>query len=311
MGEVRMGEKGIYQPVVEQLNYPPADLLPKTFHKVILGDAREMREIGNGEVHLIVTSPPYPMLKVWDDLFDRLGCSTWEKMHELLSNVWRECYRVLCEGGIACINIGDTLRKVEGRFRLFPNHVKVMEACEKIGFVILPYILWRKPTNRPKYRGRSNFLGSGFLPPNAYVTLDCEYILIFRKGEPRRFPPKDTRRYNSAFSKEERDRWFTQVWDLLGIKQKLSQIERRVEAFPEVIPYRLIRMFSIIGDTILDPFTGTGTTQLVAKKLGRNSLGYEIDAAFEGVLKQKLPEAEIIRRKDSIYIAGLSQLTLI
>jgi len=257
--------------------------MPKTDHKIILGDSRHMDDIGDGEVQLIVTSPPYPMIEMWDDLFERLGCKTYDEMHNYLAEVWKECYRVLADGGIACINIGDATRKVDGTFRLFPNHSKVIEKCEKLGFVALPCILWKKPTTKP-----NAFLGSGFLPTNAYVTLDCEYILLFRKGKPRRFKPKDPYRYASHYTKEERDVWFSQIWDIKGIKQESSEIERRVAAYPEEVVYRLIRMFSIIGDTVLDPFLGTGTTTKVAMENHRNSIGYEIDESLLELIKRKV-----------------------
>ncbi len=104
------------------------------------------------------------------------------------------------DGGIACINIGDATRTVNGKFQLYPNHSRITEICEKIGFTTLPYILWKKPTTKPKYKGKGAFLGSGFLPPNAYVTLDCEFILLFRKGNLRKFPPHDKLRYESEFT---------------------------------------------------------------------------------------------------------------
>jgi len=257
--------------------------MPKTEHKIILGDSRHMNEIKDREVHLIVTSPPYPMIKIWDDLFKSLGCKTYDEMHDYLSEVWKECYRVLADGGIACINIGDATRKVNGTFRLFPNHARVIEICEKIGFISLPCILWKKPTTKP-----NSFLGSGFLPTNAYVTLDCEYILLFRKGEPRKFKPKDPYRYISYYTKEERDVWFSQIWDIKGIKQENNEIERRIAAYPDEVVYRLIRMFSIIGDTVLDPFLGTGTTIKVAMQLYRNSIGYEIDENLLPLIKEKV-----------------------
>lgn len=257
--------------------------MPKTEHKIILGDSRHMDEIKDREVHLIVTSPPYPMIKIWDDLFKSLGCKTYDEMHDYLSEVWKECYRVLADGGIACINIGDATRKVNGIFRLFPNHARVIEICEKIGFISLPCILWKKPTTKP-----NSFLGSGFLPTNAYVTLDCEYILLFRKGKPRKFKPKDPYRYISYYTKEERDVWFSQIWDIKGIKQENNEIERRIAAYPDEVVYRLIRMFSIIGDTVLDPFLGTGTTIKVAMQLYRNSIGYEIDENLLPLIKEKV-----------------------
>ena len=164
--------------------------MPKTIHKIIFGDSRYMSEVPNESVHLIVTSPPYPMIEIWDNMFNSYSCETYDQMHEYLTEIWKECYRVLVDGGIACINIGDATRKFKGTFRLFPNHAKIIEICERIGFVTLPHILWKKPTSKP-----NSFLGSGFIPTNAYVTLDCEYILIFRKGNPRKFEPKNQSQY--------------------------------------------------------------------------------------------------------------------
>ncbi len=279
----------------------------KTTHKVIFGDSRHMDEVEDESVHLVVTSPPYPMIQIWDELFKSLDeriQKKWEKlesmddekkkekivyeiyelMHDVLLLTWKEVYRVLVPGGIACINIGDATRKVNGIFRLFPNHAKIIEHFERIGFVTLPYILWKKPTNKP-----NAFLGSGFLPTNAYVTLDVEYILIFRKGGPRKFKPKDPYRYASKYTKEERDKWFSQIWDdIKGVRQSHSALTRRTAAFPEEIPRRLIRMFSIIGDTVLDPFLGTGTTTKVAIELKRNSIGYEIDPTLEQIIREKV-----------------------
>lgn len=259
-----------------------------TWHKIVIGDSRDMRELTDESVHLVVTSPPYPMIGFWDGLFKKLGCRDFDEMHEYLAEVWRECYRVLVKGGLACINIGDAARTINGEFRVYPNHARVIEHCEKIGFKTLPYILWKKPTNKPKYKGKGVFLGSGFLPPNAYVTLDCEFILIFRKGGLRRFKPRDGLRYQSRFTKRERDSWFTQIWLDVGERQRIDGLGRRVGAFPKSIPYKLIRMFSIIGDTVLDPFLGTGTTTQVALTLERNSIGYEIDRTLLKAIRRKL-----------------------
>ena len=256
-------------------------------YRVVIGDSREMAEVNDGSIHLIVTSPPYPMVAIWDDFFTEVSASTYDAMHEYLNQVWREVERVLVPGGIACINIGDATRTRDGLFHLYPNHSRIIENFEKLSFVTLPYILWKKPTTKPHYKGKGAFLGSGFLPPNAYVTLDMEYILIFRKGPPRSFPPKDPDRYKSRFTKRERDEWFSQVWKVQGVRQNVDGLERRVAAFPEEIPRRLIRMFSVLGDLVLDPFLGSGTSLKVAMELGRRFVGYE-----------KLEEmTEIIRRK--------------
>jgi site-specific DNA-methyltransferase (cytosine-N4-specific) len=279
----------------------------------VLGDSRNMAEIPDASVQLVVTSPPYPMIEFWDDLFLRMGCETFDDRHRYLTEVWKECYRVLVDGGIACINVGDALRKLDDEFQLFPNHVKVIAACECLGFSSLPYILWKKPTRKP-----NAFLGSGFIPPNAYVSLDCEFILIFRKGQPRAFPPKDLYRYASHYTKAERDAWFTQIWKMPGVRQENAQLDRRAAAFPEEVAYRLIRMFSIMSDTVLDPFLGTGTTMKVAMQLNRNSIGYEIDERLLPTIESRLcpsqpgkerkrpkqPRAEevvrIIRRADTL-----------
>ena len=208
-------------------------------------------------------------------------------MHANLALVWLEAFRVLVDGGIACINVGDATRTVNGRFRLFPNHSRIIEHCERAGFTTLPYILWKKPTTKPKYKGKGAFLGSGFLPPNAYVTLDCEFILLFRKGKLRQFPPHDPRRYDSAFTKKQRDSWFSQIWTLAGTRQTESQLERRIAAYPEEIANRLIRMFSVKGDTVLDPFLGSATTTKVAMQNQRNSIGYEVDENLVPLMQKK------------------------
>ncbi|MBD3350249.1 MAG: site-specific DNA-methyltransferase, partial [Candidatus Lokiarchaeota archaeon] len=185
----------------------------------------------------------------------------------------------------ACINIGDATRKFGRIFQLFPNHVKIADYFLRNKFIALPCILWRKPTNSP-----TKFLGSGMLPPHAYVTLEHEYILILRKGmKKRKFESKSKRRYKSAYFWEERNVWFSDVWtDIRGISQTLdnehnerSQIRERSAAYPLLLPYRLINMFSVFGDNILDPYWGTGTTTLAAIVSARNSVGYEINAELK------------------------------
>ncbi len=291
-----------------------------TEHKIVLANSQQMLELQNESVHLMVTSPPYPMIKMWDRLFaeaDPKIKKLWQKletngkeetvrqiydrMHDYLGKVWQETYRVLVDGGIACINVGDATRTVNGKFQLFPNHSRIIEICEKIGFTTLPYILWKKPTTKPKYKGKGAFLGSGFLPPNAYVTLDCEFILLFRKGNLRKFPPKDKLRYESAFKKVERDEWFSQIWSLKGTRQTISELERRTAAYPDEIAERLIKMFSVKGETILDPFIGSGTTAKVAAQNERNTIGYETDQNLLPIIckiieENKTASLKIIKR---------------
>jgi len=230
-----------------------------------------MTDVRSGSVALGVTSPPYPMIPQWDELFAAWGATDFEAMHRELDRVWAGCYRALIPGGILAVNVGDAVRSVEGEFRLWPNHARIVAAAESLGFRSLPYILWKKPTNKP-----NAFLGSGFLPPNAYVTLDCEFILLFRKGSLRKIPAGAPARQASRYTRAERDLWFSQIWE--GVRGRpQSQGSERSGAFPAEIPRRLIRMFSLRGDTILDPFAGTGTTLWEAAKLGRDAIGIEVD----------------------------------
>jgi DNA modification methylase len=271
-------------------------------HRILVKDSRLLstEDIPDESVHLIVTSPPYPMVRMWDEFFASMGCNSFEKAHDALGDVWQQCHRTLVDGGIACINVGDATRSVpiidddtsdspKQIFKLFPNHVAITQKFQSIGFQALPYILWKKPTTRPKYKGKTVFLGSGFLPTNAYVTLDVEFILIFRKGGPRRFEPKDKQRYDSQYTKEQRDKWFSQIWSgINGIRQTIGDSERRIAAFPEEIPWRLIQMFSVKGDTILDPFLGSGTTMKVAAELERRSIGVEADHSLYPIILRKI-----------------------
>jgi len=254
--------------------------------RLLHGDARRLEAIADASVHLVVTSPPYPMIPQWDALFARLGAHDYPAMLDVLRDAWAECHRVLVPGGILAVNIGDALRSVDGEFRLWPNHAHTLAAAEEVGFRSLPYILWKKPTNKP-----NAFLGSGFLPPNAYVTLDCEYILLFRKGRLRRLPAHDPGRSASRFSRAERDRWFSQIWDdVRGAPQRDGA--RRTAAFPLEIPERLVRMFSVIGETVLDPFAGTGTTLEAARRTGRNAVGVEWDLPTYRALVTKVRAPE-------------------
>jgi site-specific DNA-methyltransferase (cytosine-N4-specific) len=279
----------------------------QTQHKIVIANSQQMSEISDCSIHLMVTSPPYPMVQMWDKQFAQIDpkiAQLWQAleadgkagivsqifdaMHENLAKVWTETYRVLVDGGIAAINIGDATRTLNGKFSLFPNHSRIIEHCQKIGFTTLPYILWKKPTTKPHYKGKGAFLGSGFLPPNAYVTLDCEFILLFRKGNLRKFPPHDKVRYESAFTKVQRDEWFSQIWALKGTRQTADQLERRTAAYPDEIADRLIKMFSIKGDVVLDPFLGSGTTLKVAMKNERNSIGYETDQNLLPIITKKV-----------------------
>ena len=252
---------------------------PYTDHRVFFHSATDLAEVADRSVDLIVTSPPYPMIGMWDEVFaeqrpevaDAIaagrGMGAFEAMHGLLDAVWRECRRVLAPGGFLCINIGDATRTVGSSFRLYPNHARVISACSALDLEALPSIVWRKTTNAP-----NKFMGSGTLPAGAYVTLEHEYVLVFRAGGPRRFAADDRgRRRESAYFWEERNVWFSDQWDLSGVRQSFGAVSpsrdpgrARSGAFPVELAYRLICMYSAYGDTVLDPFLGTGTTTLAA-----------------------------------------------
>jgi len=225
--------------------------------------SEDMSEVDSKSVHLIVTSPPYPMIKKWDNMF---GTIDFFDQHKQLEKIWAECERVLEDGGIMCINMGDATRSIEGNFCCYPNFAFITTQLYVMGFNPLVPIIWKKISNKP-----NSFMGSGFLPPNAYVTQECEYIGIFRKGKKRKFAPKDEKRYKSQYTKEERDIWFSQIWEIKG-----ERGAKQTSAFPKEIPYRLIRMFSIRNDLVLDPFCGQGTTGFVAESLNREFIGYDI-----------------------------------
>jgi len=269
----------------------------KTRHRIHFSDSRHMRPVTDASVQLVVTSPPYPMIAMWDEVFgdmdERIGSllnaadgpGAFERMHRQLDAVWHELWRILTPGGIACINVGDATRKVGDDFCLYPNHARILTQLMNIGFTPLPAILWRKPTNAP-----TKFMGSGMLPAGAYVTLEHEYVLIVRKGARRAFETAAEKRLRkeSALFWEERNNWYSDVWlDLRGAGQDLTSpgARRRSAAFPFEVPYRLISMFSVKGDLVADPFMGTGTTMKAAMVAGRNSVGFDSDPSLrEAVL---------------------------
>jgi DNA modification methylase len=278
----------------------------QTTHEVVVGDARELDTLDDGSVELVVTSPPYPMIELWDDTFAELDPAVadaldagdaevaFERMHACLETVWAEVARVLVDGGIACVNVGDATRTVDDTFRLFPNHVRVSQAFGDLGFVELPTIRWRKPTNRG-----TKFMGSGMLPPNAYVTLEHEHVLVFRKGEGRSFASGHEARYESAYFWEERNDWFSDLWeDIAGETQTLDGESReRSGAFPLEVPYRLVHMYSVRGDTVLDPFAGTGTTTLAALAGARDSVAVELDSDLATAIEARIDEAPPVSRE--------------
>ncbi len=274
--------------------------MKKTNHRLLFANAQNMDFIPDESIQLVVTSPPYPMIEMWDEMFSCQnheikkalegfeGNVAFELMHQDLDKVWKECHRVLQPGGFACINIGDATRTLGNRFKLYSNHFRILQYCHQIGFDTLPVILWRKQTNAP-----NKFMGSGMLP-GAYITLEHEYILILRKGNKREFKtePDKENRQKSAFFWEERNIWFSDLWDFKGIKQGLNgRTRKRSAAYPFELAYRLINMYSVKGDTVLDPFIGTGTTTLAAISSERNSFGIELDHHFKDEILSSIRSA--------------------
>lgn len=257
-------------------------------HKLIAKNSNNISEIDSKSIQLIITSPPYPMIEMWDKIFQSSdnsikedmengnGYDAFLKMHHILNEVWKECDRVLSDSGFICINIGDATRTLNGNFRLYPNHFAIIDFFQKQRYDMLPDIHWKKPTNSP-----TKFMGSGMYPAGAYVTYEHEYILIFRKGGKRKFTDKEReRRQESAYFWEERNIWFSDIWEIAGTSQKLNKANDtriRNASFPFEIPYRLVNMYSIKGDTVLDPFCGLGTTNLACIASERNSIGIDID----------------------------------
>jgi modification methylase len=274
----------------------------KTTHQIHFQNAKKMAKTAADSIDLMVTSPPYPMIEMWDETFISQnpkidlalqmgdGPKAFELMNQELDKVWKEVWRVMKPGGIACVNIGDATRTIKGDFALYASHSRIVSAMLALGFSMLPAILWRKQTNAP-----NKFMGSGMYPPGAYVTLEHEFVLIFRKGGKREFnrdADKQNRRA-SAYFWEERNQWFSDVWmELKGTRQGLfeKKTRQRSAAFPFELPYRLINMFSVIGDTVLDPFLGIGTTTFAAMASARNSVGYEIEKNFSEAIFSKTDE---------------------
>ncbi len=267
-----------------------------TKHIIYFSKSGKMTKIKNESVDLVVTSPPYPMIKMWDKIFCRQNpeiskeleaykpYKAFELMHKCLDLVWNEVFRVLKPGAIVCINIGDATRTINENFALFCNHSRVLQYMLSLGFRALPAILWRKQTNAP-----NKFMGSGMMPPGAYVTLEHEYILILRKGRKREFksPEEKKIRRESAYFWEERNTWFSDVWmDLKGTRQYMTnkKARKRNGAFPFELAYRLINMFSVKQDIVLDPFLGTGTTTRAAMASARSSIGFEMEKDMRHII---------------------------
>lgn len=257
-----------------------------TAHRLIQADARHMPFIGDASVHLVVTSPPYWTLKEYNQSTAQLGhVKDYEDFLCQLEKVWREVYRVLVPGGRMVCVVGDVClsRKKNGRHVVVPLHADICVQCRKIGFDNLNPIIWHKIANA-RYEVNGN--GAGFLgkpyEPNAIIKNDIEFILMQRKPGGYRAPTLEQRE-KSMIKKPEYEKWFRQFWNLSGASTKYHPAP-----FPFELAYRLVRMFSFWGDTVLDPFSGTGSTMLAALKAERNSIGVEIDSEYCDAALQRL-----------------------
>jgi site-specific DNA-methyltransferase (adenine-specific) len=255
----------------------------KTAHKIIIGDARQMKEVNSESVHLIITSPPYWQLKDYGN-GSQIGFNdTYEEYINNLNLVWSECNRVLHKGCRLCINIGDQFARsiYYGRYKIIPIRTEIIKFCETIGFDYMGAIIWQKVTTCHTTGGAS-IMGSFPYPRNGIIKLDYEFILIFKKlGKPP-YPSKAIRE-KSKMTIEEWNKYFYGHWNFAGEKQ-----DKHLAMFPQELPKRLIKMFSFVGDTILDPFLGSGTTTLTSRYLERNSIGYEINEEFLPLIKDKI-----------------------
>jgi modification methylase len=248
-----------------------------TIHRLYQGDARSFQYIPDESVHLVATSPPYWKLKRYNDSPGQLGhVLNYEEFLDDLKQVWAESYRVLVPGGRLVCVVGDVClsRKENGRHVVVPLHADICVICRKLGFDNLNPIIWHKISNAAfEANTSSKFLGKPY-EPNAIVKNDIEFILMQRKPGGYRQPTEEQRRL-SMIPKNEFNEWFRQIWTLNG-----ASTREHPAPFPIELATRLVRMFSFHGDTVLDPFSGSGTTMLAAMKWGRNSLGIEIDPEY-------------------------------
>ncbi len=251
--------------------------------KIIIGDSRKMVEISDQSIDLIITSPPYWHLKNYGDS-SQIGYG--QTLHEYLKDlyrVWKESYRVLKPGRRLCINVGDQFARsiIYGRYKIIPLHSEIIAQCEQIGFDYMGAIIWQKKTTM-NTTGGANVMGSYPFPPNGMVEIDYEFILIFKKPGKSPKIPREIKEA-SRLTLEEWKTYFSGHWYFGGARQ----LEHEA-MFPDELPKRLIKMYSFIGDTVLDPFLGSGTTARVARKLNRHAIGYEINPEFVPIIQKKI-----------------------
>lgn len=269
----------ITEPVIEESKQIP------TMHRLVVGDSREMGFLQNDSIHLVVTSPPYWNLKQYPDRPGQLGnMGDYEAFLEELHKVFKECFRVLVSGGRVVCVVGDIClsRRKHGRHHIMPLHADIAIICRAIGFDNLNPIIWHKISNATlEVNNGTKFLGKPY-EPNAIIKNDIEFILMQRKPGGYRQPTEEQRAL-SRLSKQEHNAWFRQFWYLTG-----ASTRKHPAPFPAELAYRLVRMFSFVGDTVLDPFVGTGTTMVASMKACRNSIGVDIDPDYVEMARLRL-----------------------
>ncbi|UCF15615.1 MAG: thermonuclease family protein [Phycisphaerales bacterium] len=254
-----------------------------TQHKIIIGDSRCMTAVPDESVHLVITSPPYWQLKDSGNGSQIGFDDSYEDYVNNLNVVWSQCHRVLHKGCRLCVNIGDQFARsvYYGRYKVIPIRTEIIKFCETVGFDYMGAIIWQKVATC-NTTGGATIMGSFPFPRNGILKIDYEFILIFKKHGAAPRVNKEIKE-QSRMTTEQWNQLFAGHWNIPGEKQ-----DKHLAMFPEELPRRLIKMFSFVGDTVLDPFLGSGTTSLAAKNLGRNSIGYEINPEFLPFIKDKL-----------------------
>lgn len=264
----------------------------RTAHYLINGDARDLAYINDESVHLVVTSPPYWNLKEYNDTPDQMGhINDYEEFLAQLSRVLREVHRILVPGGRLVCVVGDVClsRREHGRHLVMPLHADIQVLCRKIGLDNLNPIIWHKISNA-KFEANTSakFLGKPY-EPNAIIKNDIEFILMQRKPGGYR-QPSEKQRNLSRIPKDKFDAWFSQIWNITG-----ESTRNHPAPFPIELADRLVRMFSFVGDVVLDPFCGSGTTMQAAMQAGRNSIGIEIDPAYCDMIEERLDKNSLFK----------------
>lgn len=255
----------------------------KNYHKIITGDSRHMAEVKDKSVHLVITSPPYWQLKDYGT-DQQIGFhDDYETYINHLNLVWQECHRVLHEGCRLCINIGDQFARsvYYGRYKVIPIRTEIIKFCETIGFDYMGAVIWQK-VGTTNTTGGASIMGSFPYPRNGILKINYEFILLFKKqGQAPK--PEAAKKELSKMTVEEWNEYFSGHWNFTGVRQ-----DGHLAMFPEELPRRLIKMFAFVGDVVLDPFLGSGTTALAARHLDRHSIGYELNPEFVSIIRQKI-----------------------